>query len=433
MKKILLIFLGILICMFNLSFTQKASVDYLIKNLKEGNDRQKIMAANELGKQKEESAVPALREALHDSNKKVREAVIEALIKIPGKPSLLALCKATEDVIPSNRSLAIKGLVNKYIPAPQSKIKKIFSKIQDIFRLQNEQDMVEPWVKIEPEVKQALINRLYDQKSVSMEAINAVHLLRTKEAIPDLTKLIKGDEDIIIEVLKTLADFRAATAGENIIPLLISKKDKIVAHACYCLGKIQYKPAISHLIQLYNYSSDIKYQKYALIGLSMLAAKEAENLFLKNIKSDDPEFRIASAEGLARIAEQKYTEEIARQFLNEKNEEVKLAMDFALFKLKRKEHMMNIIKSIEVYSDNVSAYIIECGEEGFAEISRYMPNLDKKVKIKLIKIMALSYNPSAIKYIEPYLNDSDIDVATASFESIKKLKKIEEMKLTNES
>jgi HEAT repeat protein len=410
------------------SYAQKPPVDYLLKNLKEGNEKQKIMAAKELGKLQEQSAVPALKDALQDSSKKVRTAVIEALTNIPGKESIIALCIATEDPVPDNRVLAIKGIVKKYIPSPQSQIKLIFAKIQDLFRLQSEKDMIEPWIKVEPEIDKALIKRLYDQKSVSLEAINAIHLLRITSAIPDLIKLLKGDEDAIVESLKTIADFKATKAGESIIPLLMSKRDKIVSYASYCLGKIQYKPAIEELMKLYSYSADQKYQKYALIGLSLLAAKEAENIFLKNLTSPDSEFRIISAEGLGRIADPKNTEQIARQFLNEKDEEVKLAMDFALFKLKRKEHMMNLIKAINIHYDNVSSYIIELGEEGFAEISRYLPGLEKSVKIKIIKILAASYNPSAIKYIEPYLNDPDIDIATASFEAVKKLKKIEDMK-----
>lgn len=428
MKLVIVIILSILLVISSLVFAEKAPVDYLIKNLKEGNEKQKIMAAKELGKMQEESAVSALEEALKEPSKKVREAVINALINIPGNRSILALCTATEDGVPDNRSLAIKGLVKKYIMHSSSKIKRVIAKIQDVLDLQEEKNMIDPWIKVESCIGSALSRRLHDNKSVALEAIKAIHLLRITPAIPELVKLLKKDEDIIIESLKTLADFRAKEAGENIIPLLMSKNNRIVANTAYCLGKIGYEPAISHLIQLYNYSSDVKYQKYAIMGLSMLAAKDAAGIFLKNLKSGDAGFRIASAEGLGRIGDPKYTEEIARQFLNEKDEEAKLALDFALFKLKRKEHMMNLIKAINTYYDNVSAYIIECGEEGFAEISRYIPSVEKNVKIKLIKIMGSSYNPSAIKYLEPYLNDSDIDIATASFEAVKRLKKVEEMR-----
>lgn len=427
MKLINVIILSMFLAVSNFAFSEKAPVDYLINNLKKGDEKQKIMAAKELGKMKEESAVPVLEEALKEPSKKVREAVIDALISIPGKQSIKALCVATEDVVSNNRSSAIKGLVKKYITESSSKIKRVIAKIQDVLELQDEKDMIEPWIRVEPCIESALARRLRDNKSVALEAIKGIHLLRVTSAIPELIKLLKGDKDIVVESLKTLANFGAREAGASIVPLLMSKNNRIVANAAYCLGKIKYEPAITNLIQLYNYSAHIKYQEYAIMALSMLAAKEAEGLFLKNLKADDAGFRIASAEGLGRIADPKYTEEIARQFLNEKDEEAKLAMDFALFKLKRKEHMMNLIKAINNYYDNVSAYIIECGEEGFAEISRYMPSVEKGIKIKLIKIMGSSYNPTAIKYLEPYLNDSDIDIATASFEAVKRLKKVEEM------
>ncbi|OGF67046.1 MAG: hypothetical protein A2Y62_10890 [Candidatus Fischerbacteria bacterium RBG_13_37_8] len=426
--KICFILIFSLLMAFSL-FAQQKEPDPLITNLKNGNEKQKQIAAKELGKRQDESAVPVLREALGDENHKVRKAVIEALMQIPGKESIRALCLATEDEVPGNRELAIEGLVKKYLPEPTSRLKKIFGTIQDLFSLKEEENMVEPWVKVEPEIEKALIKRLNDQKSVSLLAISAIHSLRIKGAIPDLIKSLKGDEERIIEILKTLADFKAHSAGENIIPLLLSKRDKIVAYASYCLGKIKYEPAIQSLIQLYNYSADTKYQKYALAGLSLLAATDAVKFFQKNLRSDDSEFRILSAEAFARIADTKYTEEIARAFLNEKDEKVKLAIDFALFKLKRKEHMMNIIKAINVQYDIVESYIIESGEDGFMEIARYIPNLEDRVKIKIIKIMGHSYNPAAIKYLEPYLNDADINIATASFEAIKRLKKIEEMNL----
>jgi len=212
---------------------------------------------------------------------------------------------------------------------------------------------------------------------------------------------------------------------------LLSKNDNIVAHACYCIGKINYTQGIPALINLYNYSSNTKYQKYALVGLSLLASKEATKLFMTNLKSQDPEFRVISAEAFGRMGDAGYTEEVGRIFLGEQNTSAKLAMDFALFKLGRKENMMNLIKALDLYPDEVKAYILECGADGFAEISRYMPNLSNSTKIKLIKIMGYSYNPAAIKYIEPYLNDADIDVATTSFEAVKRLKKAEEMLVKN--
>ena len=407
--------------------TEKPEEQYL-QWLKEGTSKEKQMAAKELGKLKDPAALPALREALKDQEKKVREAVIQALIEIPGKESVAALSIAFDDPDTSNRETAIKGLVKKYIPEPKSGIKQILNTIMDYFTLSEETKMIEPWIKIEPEAAIALTKRLSEGKPILIVAIDAIHSLRVYSAIPDLIKAMRGDEDTIVAILKTFADFKVQSVGENITPLLLSKNDNVVGYASYCLGKINYAPAIPSLINLYNYSADIKYQKYALIGLSLLAAKDATKLFHANLTSSDPEFRVIAAEAFGRLGDTVFTEEVARAFLNEQNIKVKLAMDFALFKLGRKEHMMDLIKALDAEYDLIKPYIIECGADGFAEISRYLPNLPTSTKIKLIKIMGYSYNPAAIKYLEPYLNDVDIDIATSSFEAIKRLKKIEEIK-----
>jgi HEAT repeat protein len=395
--------------------------------LKEGNSKQKQVAAKELGKLKDEFAIPALRNALKDTDKKVREAVIQAIIEIPGKASILALAEATGDSETALRSVAIKGIVKKYIPDTRTGFKQILSSVIDYFKPEEFQ-MVEPWIQIEPEAAAALTRRLNEKKPVSLDAIDAIHALRVYGAIPDLVKAMRGDSDKIVSILKTLADFKAQNTGEQITPLLLSKDDDIVANASYCIGKIGYTAGISSLINLYNYAANVKYQKYALNGLSLLGAKEAEKLFRVNLTSQDSDFRLLAAEGFARMGDPNATEIVARAFLNEQNSKVKVAMDFALFKLGRKEHMMNLLKAFEIDSSSVQSYIVECGGEGFAEIARYLPNLSNQTKIKLIKIMGYSYNPAAMTHIVPYLNDPDIDVATAAFEAIKRLKKVEAMK-----
>ncbi len=422
-KKYFLIIIILMIANFFLA-GERATENY-IKNLKTGNSKQKQIAAQELGKLRDEASISALEEALNDPDAKVRKAVIEALIEIPGKKSILVLCKATEDGKTSNRKLAIGGIVKKYLPESRSGFKEIFSTILDLFSSKQEYQMIEPWVIVEKEVSEALIKNLYKDKNTSLAAVKAIHSLRIKAAVPDLIKIMKGDEELIIEILKTFADFEANVVGKDVLPFLISKNDKIVSYAAYCLGKIKYSPAIPNLIQLYNYSSDIKYQKYALLGLSLLAAREAQDILLKSLKSDDNDFKILAAEGLGRIANPSYTEDLARSFLLEKDEKVKLALDFALFKLGRKEHIINLIKAINSYPEIIKVYIIELGKDGFIELSRYLPNLENQEKVKFIKILGSSYNPDAIKYVEPYLNDQDIEVATTAFEAIKKLKKIE--------
>jgi len=411
----------------NFILAKEEAAEIYVKNLKTGNSKQKQIAAYELGKLKNEAWISILEEALSDPDAKVRKAVIEALMEIPGKKSILALCKATEDGNAANRKLAMQGIVRKYLPEARSGFKEFFSTILDLFSSKQEYQMIEPWVVVEKEVSEALIKNLYKDKDTSVIAIKAIHTLRIKAAVPDLIRIMKGDAEIIVEILKTFADFEVEGVGKDILPLLISKNDKIVSYAAYCLGKIKYSPAIPNLIQLYNYSSDLKYQKYALLGLSLLAGKEAKDIFLKSLKFEDNDFKILAAEGLGRIADPSYTEDLARSFLLEKDEKVKLALDFALFKLGRKEHMINLIKARNLYPEIIKAYIIELGDDGFAELSRYLPNLENSEKVKFIKIMGASYNPAAIKYIEPYLNDQDIEIATTAFEAIKKLKKIESL------
>jgi HEAT repeat protein len=106
MRALLTAFLG---CLLACSFAPGQTADELTKRLKDPDATVRRLAAEALGKEKLESAIPALAERLKDSEASVRNAAADALVRI-GPKSLPALQGALSYTDEASRLAALSAL-----------------------------------------------------------------------------------------------------------------------------------------------------------------------------------------------------------------------------------------------------------------------------------------------------------------------------------
>lgn len=104
------------------NFTSAQTVDELTKKLKDGDANVRRVAAEALGKQKVEAAIPALAELLKDREGSVRNAAGEALVRIGPKsfPALTSALAAAEE----NSRLAALEALRRLAPSSKNAIPK---------------------------------------------------------------------------------------------------------------------------------------------------------------------------------------------------------------------------------------------------------------------------------------------------------------------
>lgn len=208
------------------------------------------------------------------------------------------------------------------------------------------------------------------------------------------------------------------------IPLLKHANQDIVVDTVRVLGYFRYTPALSELQHFLDYSNKKDYKRVALQAISRIADPSSEPTMKKYLQDNDTLMRRYAIEGIGRIGLKSYTDNLERDFLREKNKEIKLALSFTLFKLGRNAYLDNLVREMdkEAYEDLVHGYFVELGDQAVTPLAGYIKPADKKFKILLMQTLGAMGANSAIQYLEPYLKDPDVDVAQAATDAIRELK-----------
>ena len=385
-------------------------------------DSVRAKAASDLGKEGNPATIPALAAALSDTSSKVRREVVLALEQFHQPDILPPLERASKDADSDVRLLAVKGLVGYYTGvAPSVGLTGFMRKSVERVRGHFEPDStrIDPGTPVDPQVISALDAALKDTRSndVSREAARGLGTLLAKAAVPDLVSAAhSSDIDLARESLNALSKIKDPASGKQLVDLLDSPNKDVKRDACVTVGILRTKEALPKLQSIFASDPDQKDKIAAIQGLAYLGDKVSTPVFLKALWDQDKSVRQAAAEGLARAADPQSRGELEKAVIAEKDDSVKLAIEFALTALGKQDYVSAMVTDLgsKTRGDTARAYLTELAWNPafLPKLYPYLQSQDASVRKRLCEVLMYSGDQSSLEPLERLSHDPDGDVAT---------------------
>jgi HEAT repeat protein len=135
----------------------------------------------------------------------------------------------------------------------------------------------------------------------------------------------------------------------------------------------------------------------------------------KQLSNADPNVRQRSAEALARLAAADQTKLVEGYYLEEKNKEVRLAMDWALYRFGKSQSLFRIVHDLDSgRQEQAIGYLSQLESPDVLYPFLKKSNNASRVNVGLLKALTLIGNAQTIEVIKPYLESVQPYVAEAA-------------------
>jgi HEAT repeat protein len=424
------------------AMAETQSLETLLAYLKSPNSDTRRDAAKKLGERRirDPLAVDALAVAARrDEDKDVRAEAMKSLGMIKDMTAMPDMLDGLKDAQKNVRSETVHSLVALYTEHDIDFIinhRKGFNRLNP-FMDTDDHEIVEPYIAVEPSLISALgeTARADLDREVRISAIRALGVLRGRAAIPQLADALNADQDVRVDVIRTFIKIGDVESGRYLVPFFRDTDEKVRNQAMFATGFLKYKGAVQPLLSVYGrgpesrstvqsvknvFSPITQRDKAALVALAMIGDDRAEQVFVENLTDKDASRRQSAAEGLARIGDQKYSDQISRLVLTEKNNDVKLAQQWALYKLGQRDQMRNIVpKLYSGQDDQAYAYLMEI--EQVSDLYPYARSSNLEVRRKVIEILGKIGDKATIAELQPVATSSSAETADMATVAIKRI------------
>ncbi len=369
----------------------------------------RVEAMKSLGLIKDFTALADMLDALGDSSKEVRHITVRSLVALYTEHDI--------DFITNHR----KGW-NRLNP----------------FMDTDDHEIIEPYTTVDPSIIKALGNTARGDfdREVRLAAIRALGVLRGRDATPQLADALNADQNVRVDVIRALIKIGDPEAGRYLVPFFRDSNEEVRTQAMFATGMLKYRGAVQPLMSMYGRGAEPKgtikamkdvftgsvppRDKAALWALALMGDDRAEQIFLENIDDKDGERRRYAVEGLARIADQKYANQISRLILTEKNGDVKLAMSWALYKMGEREQIKNIAPRLASgQREQAYGYLMEI--DYISDLYPYARSSNMEVRQNAIEILGKTGDKATISELEPIATTSGVETANNATLAIKRI------------
>ena len=407
----------------------KASTEELLAALKSEKASTREKAARELGERGEKLGLPALVKAAGDKDQGVQMAAVTAIGKISDPGQVSAMCQALRNSNQEAQKEAIHLLTEHYIPNyDRDNLREMWKSMADIFDPPHPV-IAEPWIPVDQEAIDAILFVLDDKNSDNrIEAAATLGILRSDKGIPQLTYYLNSpNQKMVRTCVRALGYIGNPESGASLIPMLKHPDKDVVVDSIRVLGQFRYKPALTDLTQYLEFVRDDRYKEVALQAISRIGDPSSEQVVKKYYTSGNRNLRQFSIEAFGRMKLRGYLDPLKRELQNEKDTRLKLAMCFSLFMLGDPAYIESLVRALtdRIYRPQSREYIIELGKPAVPQVAGYLKTDEKSLRLQVIRILADMHQPDAISFLEPYVQDKDIEVAQTATDAIRELKKTE--------
>lgn len=144
--------------------------------------------------------------------------------------------------------------------------------------------------------------------------------------------------------------------------------------------------------------------------------QEAEDpalIAVKQLASRDPLVRQHAAEELAHLEATDQRRVIEGYRLQEKNERVRLALDWALYRLGKKESLFAVVRALDSSrSAQATSYFLTLDSP--EPLYLFLERMNGNTQVKLLEILARIGNAETMEKIKPYMQSFDPKIVEAA-------------------
>ncbi|HLG15272.1 MAG TPA: HEAT repeat domain-containing protein [Blastocatellia bacterium] len=422
------------------------SLETLLAYLKSPNVSTRKDAARKLGERRvrNQLAVEALAVASRkDEDAGVRAAAVESLGMIKDFSALPEMVGALKDNHSDVRRVGVRSLVALYTEHEIDFVTNVRSgwNVLNPFLDTNDREIIEPYQIVDPSIIRALgeAARGDREREVRIAAVRALGVLRGYRAIPQLADALNSDQDMRIEVLRAMIKIGDPSAGRHLIPYFTDSNHKVRTQAMLAAGLLKYQLAVEPLLTAYNLGPEKRgavkkvvggvkglfsylpaRDEAALWALSLIGDEKAERVFVENMTSKDGDRRQYSFEGLARIGDTRYLDQITRHSAAEGNSDVRLAQYWALYKMGSRPNIQYVVRKLDTdQRQQARGYLMEADSP--ADLYPYVRSSSTTIRRQVIEILGRIGDESTIKELEPIARTSGAATADTATVAIKRI------------
>lgn len=413
--------------------TRRVPVDAVIYDLKHPDAERRREAAILLGRERVRAAVPALLEASDDPDDRVRLEVVRALVRINDTRALQAYIRLTRDGRREIQEKAIEGLINMYVVEEGGFISGLKKFVDFVNPFGDDYDplVVESYMPVSAEAIRALADLLESRESaLRRQAAAALGILRGRAVLPEVQQRLTRERDngVRVELIRAIYKIGDVEAAETVVPFIQDSDRRVRDEAIFATSRLRVPSAVTPLREMYELgiterrrflrvvpvSGADDLQRRLLEALAYLGDESCREIFLDALEEERDFYRRYGAEGLGRMGDRAFTSLVARKYVQETSAgDAKLAMSFALFRLGREEHLIELVASLD-RGDQAFFYLLEIEPEEIELLYPFARSERDAVKVRLLEVIGLRGKASALPFLQEFSSSRNTDVLSAA-------------------
>ena len=333
---------------------------------------------------------------------------------------------------------AIDGLVDHYLPGYLktglgAMLSKAGTSVKGKFTDVNTQ-AIDAWVVVRPDAIDA-IGRVASGGASFLARANAARalgILRAKSGLPHLGDALKArDSQVLYECLIALQKIREPKTAELFLHLIADLDERVQITAMETAGVLGAKPAAPSIQDALQKTRSTKVRRMAVTALAMIADPGSRPVFEQYFTDKDDQLRGSAAEGFGRLRNASDRARIDQRYAEEKKTGPKLSLAFASALLGRTDlaagsPITYLIDSLDsrFFHDTAQPFLIELTRDADIRNAIYpaIRGANRKEKVRLAQLLAISGDQETLKVLEVLSNDPDSEVAAEGLKAVRALK-----------
>lgn len=401
----------------------QSSVEELTIRLASADPRVRRDAVVALGENGSESAVAALAGVAEDPERAVRRAAIGSLAALRRPDAAPVLLRFLEDEERDHRREALTGLVaihGREAPAGFS------TRALNWLMRRDAEFVLDPLRPVDPVVVERIGGRLTgdDDREVRRRAAVGLGALGSAASIAALGSAAASDPDdeVAREAVRSLGELGGEEAGELLFQFL--GDDRLRRTALEALGETPHPAAAERLIGIYDEDPEGGDGLRALVALARSGTPLARGTLYHELASRDDRRRAAAAAGIGRLGDETLVDGLIRDFLREEDRRVQLAFCFSLARLGEMPFVDRLVLSLADSADAevARAYLIELGAPLVDELTAYLDDPDRNVRLALVDLLERLGDPAAAPALEAFAARADDQAAARARLAVRRLR-----------
>jgi HEAT repeat protein len=206
------------------------------------------------------------------------------------------------------------------------------------------------------------------------------------------------------------------TVGDGVITALNDNDRAVKTAVMAALGAMRYERAVQALTDLFTFYTKGDVAEAALDALAHIAYSASAPLFTAQLAgAGSSTMRAIAIDGLARIGDPTRLTEIRAAADRDHGDAVTLAAAFASAVLENGpiERIVDAVTKSRM-RDRARGYIAELASRRAASFGPHLVDPDERIRLELVEALGVAGDSTALRMLEPLLQDRDPQVARAA-------------------